>query len=226
MRRLVKDFVEIASETVPIIEPIYEFGSLQVPGQENFADLRQFFRGKEYVGCDMAEGPGVDRIINLHNIALPSETVGTALIVDTLEHVEFFREAMNEVYRILKPDGIAIISSVMNFRIHNYPYDYWRFTPDGFKSILKIFPSFFVDFVGEENFPHTVVGIAFKSTVNDSIFTDEFKRRIDIWEKVYTNPAPGKKGWRHFMKLFIPPIILDMYRKVKDFPTLLKTRMS
>jgi hypothetical protein len=38
MRESIKEFVKICAETLPIIEPIYEFGSLQVPGQEGFAD--------------------------------------------------------------------------------------------------------------------------------------------------------------------------------------------
>ncbi|MQY58055.1 MAG: hypothetical protein GH144_00405 [Clostridia bacterium] len=52
---LVKQFVEIVAETMPITEPIFEFGSLQVPGQEGFADLRPLFPNKEYVGCDIRE---------------------------------------------------------------------------------------------------------------------------------------------------------------------------
>lgn len=207
MRQVIKDFVRIVSETLPIIEPIYEFGSLQVPGQKGFADLRPFFKGKEYIGCDMVDGPGVDRILDLHNIDLPSESVGTAIIVDTLEHVEFFREAMKGVYRILKPEGMVIISSVMNFPIHSYPYDYWRFTPDAFRSILSAFSSSLVDFVGEKNFPHTVIGIGFKTKVSDSSL-DDFKREIYIWKRCYS-----KKGWKYYVKLFIPPVILDLYRK-------------
>ncbi len=214
MRQLIKDFIKIVSETYPIIEPIYEFGSLQVSGQEGFADLRPFFPGKEYVGCDIVEGKGVDRIVDIHKVDLPSDSVGTVIIVDTLEHVEFYREAMKEVFRILKPRGIVIISSVMNFPIHNYPYDYWRFTPEGFKSILKIFPSSYVDFVGDENFPHTIVGIGFKGILSDIISVNEFNRRIYTWKQFYSD-GPLERHWKDFVKLFTPPIILDLYRKVR-----------
>src|SRR3990170_3566069 len=41
MQDHVKLFVKTFSELVPD-SPIYEFGSLQVPGQEGFADLRSF----------------------------------------------------------------------------------------------------------------------------------------------------------------------------------------
>ncbi len=188
MRESIKQFVKIGAETLPISEPIYEFGSLQVPGQEGFADLRPFFPEKKYVGADMREGPGVDIIINLHKINLPSESVGTVLILDTLEHVEFVRKAIEETHRILKPNGILIISSVMNFPIHDYPYDYWRFTPEAFRSLLKPFTSSFVDFAGESNFPHTVVGIGFKDSISKDTM-DEFMRRFKYWKAYWRNPS-------------------------------------
>lgn len=74
-------FVKIGAETLPISESICEFDSLQVPEQEGFADLRPLFPGKKYVGADMRKGPGVDIILNLHKINLPSESVGTVLIL-------------------------------------------------------------------------------------------------------------------------------------------------
>lgn len=153
MRQLIKQFVKICADFLPIKEPIYEFGSLQVPGQEGFADLRPFFLGKKYIGSDVRNGPGVDLILDLHDIKLPSKSVGTILCLDTLEHVEYPRKAIEEIYRILREDGILIISSVMNFHIHDYPQDYWRFTPEGFRSLLKGFQSSIISFAGESNFP-------------------------------------------------------------------------
>ena len=67
------DFVSLVADTLPINGPNYEFGALQVPGQEEPLDLRQFFPEMEYVGADMREGPGVDIILNLHNINLPNK---------------------------------------------------------------------------------------------------------------------------------------------------------
>ena len=134
MRQTIKDLVSIVVSTLPIKEPIYEFGSLQVSGQEGFADLRPLFPGKEYVGVDMRQGIGVDQILNLHKINLPQESVGTVICLDTLEHVEYPHRALEEIHRVLKPDGIAIISSVMYFPIHDHPDDYWRFTPEAFRS--------------------------------------------------------------------------------------------
>ena len=208
MRKSIKQFIKICIEILPLSEPIYEFGSLRVPSQESIADLRPFFPGKKYIGADMREGPGVDVILNLHNINLPSESVGTVLILDTLEHVEFPRKAIKEIHRILKSNGILIMSSVMYFPIHNHPCDYWRFTPEAFRSLLEPFTSSFVDFAGESSFPHAVVGIGFKGPIPRNTM-NEFVRRSKR-----TRPLRG--GWKELVSLFAPPIAWAIYRKIRE----------
>jgi SAM-dependent methyltransferase len=203
MRLSIKKFAHICAKTLPISEPIYEFGALQVPGQEGFADLRPLFPAKKYVGADIREGTGVDVILDIQHIDLPSESVGTVLVLDTLEHVEFPREAIQETHRILKPNGIIIISSVMNYHIHDYPADYWRFTPEGFKSMLKPFSHSFIGFTGSSLSPITVVGIGFKGTVPENAL-NEFMKMFHRWRR---------GDWRLIVKLLAPPILLDWYLK-------------
>ena len=208
MRQSIKDFVSLAVDTLPLEEPIYEFGSFRVPGQEELADLRPLFPGREYVGCDMRKGPGVDKILDLHSIDIPEESVGTVLCLDTLEHVEYPHTAMNEIHRILHPDGIAVISSVMKYHIHDHPFDYWRFTPEAFKSLLKPFSSSFVGFAGEPNFPHTVVGIGFRGQQPD---LKTFEHQYMLWHALKT---PTRGRLRGFVKLFIPPILLHVKKRI------------
>ena len=214
MRKPIKQFVKICAETLPISEPIYEFGALQVSGQEGFADLRPLFPGKEYVGADMRKGPGVDVILNLHHIDLSSESVGTVLILDTLEHVEFPRKAIEGAHRILKPNGILVMSSVMNYPIHDYPYDYWRFTPEGFKSLMKPFTFSFVDSIGNPEFPHTIVGLALKDSMPHNLM-EEFIEQFEIWKQCWRETTYTQPMWKRLVKPFVPPILITMYRKTQ-----------
>lgn len=210
MRVFIKDFAQLAASQLTFPEPIFEFGALQVPGQEGFADLRPLFRGKEYVGCDMREGPGVDRILNLHHIDLPNESVGSVISLDTLEHVEYPHRAMEEIHRVIKPGGLAVISSVMRFPIHDFPYDYWRFTPEAFRSILKPFENSFVGIAGEELFPHTVVGIGFKGA---SRLPEGWLAAFDLWQAESFDDSQESHP-KKLLRSLIPPIVLEMRRRL------------
>jgi SAM-dependent methyltransferase len=205
MRDNVKQFLVLAAQHIELQPPIYEFGSLQVPGQEGYADLRPLFPGKEFVGCDMREGTGVDKILNLHSIDLPSDMVGTVICLDTLEHVEFPHKALEEIHRILKPSGVVIISSVMDFPVHDFPHDYWRFTTEAFSSLLRPFRSAFVGYAGKECFPHTVVGIGFKG---EKPSLSSFVEAYEKWRKAQS------QTFRYNMLQVIPPCMMPWAARV------------
>jgi SAM-dependent methyltransferase len=162
MRQSVKDYLARILSRYLATEPICEIGSYRVEGQEEFADLRPFFPGKVYLGCDMRPGLGVDRIENVHCLKIRRNSIGTVLILDTLEHVENVHQAMGEIYRVLKPGGMVIMSSVMKFPIHDYPSDYWRFTPKAFELLLGKFSVSEVEFDGDPEFPEGVYGFGIK----------------------------------------------------------------
>lgn len=162
MRQSVKDYLVRVLNRFPAREPVYEIGAYRVEGQEEFADLRPFFPGKSYVGCDMRKGLGVDRIEDVHCLRIRSNCAGMVLIFDTLEHVENVHQAMKEIHRILQPGGMVVLSSVMKFPIHDYPSDYWRFTPKAFELLLKPFDVYEVEFDGDPQFPEGIYGFGIK----------------------------------------------------------------
>lgn len=55
-----------------------------------------------------------------------------------LEHVSDPMKAIEQIYKVLKPGGVAINTSCSFNPIHDSP-DYFRFTPQGFREIHKIF---------------------------------------------------------------------------------------
>jgi len=191
MKQLVREFVRTCSKMLPIPEPIYEFGSRQVPGQEGFADLRLFFPGKKYVGADIIPGPGVDVVLDLHSLDLAPQSVGTAICVETLEHTEKPWKVFEQLEKVLMPGGTLIISVPFWARIHNYPNDYWRFTPACLENFLEKFPKSFVASAGQETKPHSIVAVAYRADyVLPQRFFDEIKAWQLRWQHTDHTPRP------------------------------------
>ncbi len=205
MNKINRNFIEGVAKIIDLQEPIIEIGSLQVKGQEEIANLRPLFRDKNYIGCDIRPGRGVDRIEDVERLDFYNNSVGTVIMLNTLEHVKNPFDAMKEINRVLRPEGILVMSSVMNFPIHDYPSDYWRFTPEAFRLLVSSFKSSFVDFDGEEKHPHTIIAIASNQEISPSII-DQLKT-IEWKEK--------KDKCNNKIKLFIPPIFLILLSFLK-----------
>ena len=165
MRDHNKAFCSLVAETFDCPSPVFEFGSYQVEGQEGYANLRDLFATKSYVGCDMRPGPGVDRVEDVTAISLPDESAGTVLCIETFEHVFDVSKAFDEVFRLLKPGGVFVITSPLNFRIHGYPDDYWRMTPNCLRRQLSPYGARVSGYQGYHAFPHTVMGVGLKAPV-------------------------------------------------------------
>jgi SAM-dependent methyltransferase len=159
---LIVEFVAELMGRLELPEPIVEFGSLQVePGQPN--DLRRVFAGRDFTGTDLRPGPGVDRVEDLRGLSFADEEVGTALCLDTLEHCADPLAACRELYRVLAPGGVCVLSSVMFFPVHGYPHDYWRFTPEGMRLLLHPFEDVWAVGVGHPELPMQVVAVGAKA---------------------------------------------------------------
>ncbi len=159
MRDNIKSFISFCCENIKIDGIVIEVGSYQVEGQIGYADLRPFFKKNFYIGVDLRKGIGVDTIHDVHSLGFKSSVASWVLCLDTLEHVKNPLKAVEELKRILKKEGIIILSSVMDFPIHDHPWDYWRFTPQIFEEMLSSLKYKMVFYQGAHLKPHTVIAI-------------------------------------------------------------------
>ena len=60
----------------------------------------------------------------------------TALLIQVLEHVDSPEEVIKEATRVLKPNGVMIISIPFFYPLHDMPYDWGRYTSSALKSFL------------------------------------------------------------------------------------------
>ena len=162
MNLFLRGMMQAVAESFTLPEPILEIGSYQVEGQADILDLRSMFPGKDYVGTDFRAGPGVDLVADVEKLSLPDASVGTVIALSTFEHVEQFWLGFKEVERVLRPDGVFVVASPFYFHVHAYPNDYWRFTPEALKSLLRGYPTKIVGSHGPDRRMANVWSIAFK----------------------------------------------------------------
>jgi SAM-dependent methyltransferase len=61
----------------------------------------------------------------------------TVINIQVLEHTASPQALLHEISRVLKRDGLLIISVPFSFRLHEEPHDYFRYTPHGLASMLR-----------------------------------------------------------------------------------------
>jgi SAM-dependent methyltransferase len=186
-QRIIRDFVADLVAAVELPGPIVEFGALQWPGQDP-GDMRPLFPGREYIGTDMSEGPGVDRVEDLRALTFADASVGTALCLDTLEHCADPPQACRELARVVADGGVCVITSVMLFGIHGYPNDYFRFTPEGFREMLGGFDDVWVCGLGHPDIPMQVLGVGAKGRTLGLSF-DSFPSLVEAKRRYEAQPG-------------------------------------
>ncbi len=200
MRTIVYDLLGRLADTGDLPEPIVEFGAVRVPGQAHLPPVRSVFRGRAFTGIDMNPGLGVDQLHDLRRLGLRDGSVGTALLLDTIEHVEDPKSAMAELRRCLATDGVLLLTSHFFFPIHKFPSDYWRFTADGIRATLDGFHRVHAGEAGLRLFPHTVVGLAGGPNVSP----ERWQRLcgvVDEWLR------DGADSWKERVLSVLPPIL-------------------
>jgi SAM-dependent methyltransferase len=187
------------------------------------------------IGCDLRPGAGVDRIEDLHALSLADATVGTALVLDTLEHVARPWEAMRELARVLKPGGLVLITSHLYFPLHPCPDDFWRFTSQGLESLAThaeltaVFAQpLRVGQAGISVLPHTVVLLATRLPSDPGTFVDADGLNLPALDVALVVDAWLRRGaqtWRERVFNLLPPVaVAPAYRLLQRIDRLLAAR--
>lgn len=69
--------------------------------------------------------------------AVPSAAYDTAVCVEVLEHVPDPFRAAREIWRVLRPGGVLVLSVPHLSRLHDEPHDYYRYTRHGVRRLLE-----------------------------------------------------------------------------------------
>lgn len=107
---------------------VLEVGSLNVNGT-----VRPYVEGlgpELYFGVDIEAGPGVDEVCDVRKLLerFGESSFDVVISTEMLEHVEDWREVISILKRVVRVDGLLVITTRSpGFGYHGYPYDFWRF---------------------------------------------------------------------------------------------------
>ena len=88
-----------------------------------------------YVNLDLFAVPGVDVAATAERLPFPDNLFQRVECDAVLEHVENPEQAVREIERVLDPGGYAHLVVPFCHPFHEYPRDFWRYTPDGLRRL-------------------------------------------------------------------------------------------
>lgn len=93
---------------------------------------------KKWIFADIEEKHKPDIVLDVANMKdIKDESIDIINAIELFEHVEKIEQGLKECYRILKKDGVMILSVPFLYPIHSDPYDFQRWTEDKWKKILN-----------------------------------------------------------------------------------------
>lgn len=93
----------------------------------------------EYFGIDLSRGgnSAADACGSALQLPLLTESLETVLCTQVLEHLPDPKQAVQEMYRVLKKGGHLILTAPMVWELHAEPFDYFRFTRYGLETLAR-----------------------------------------------------------------------------------------
>lgn len=101
-----------------------------------------------YVGVDIEDGPGVDQVVDVAGLV---ETFGegsfdVVVAAELVEHVRDWRGAFGQMKQVVRPGGTLLVTTRSpGFKVHGYPWDFWRYTDQDMRAIFADFDGVVVE---------------------------------------------------------------------------------
>lgn len=86
---------------------------------------------------DIVHGEDIDIVADAHDLPFADESFDAIIAIEVFEHLRDPYLAAAEINRVLRPNGVALISVPFMFRVHGDPYDFQRFTADGLRTLFQ-----------------------------------------------------------------------------------------
>ena len=91
------------------------------------------------VALDIRAASGIAVIGDVQALGIASGAFDVVLCTEVLEHLPEPQQAIDEIFRVLRPGGDLLLTTRFLFPIHDAPHDYFRFTKYGLRHLLRRF---------------------------------------------------------------------------------------
>ena len=118
-----------------------EAGSRVLDAGAGDAPYRIYFEHARYVAVDFAATDyhgfqGLDAICSVEALPFPDGSFDAVLCTEVLEHVPDPAQVLREFKRVTRPGGRVFITVPQSWEIHEAPYDFYRYTSYGLRSLI------------------------------------------------------------------------------------------
>jgi len=130
----ITQFVRSVADSLPPGSAILDAGAGECA-------YKKYFTHCEYKSVDSAVGESawnytnLDYVAPLDKLPIRDGSFDAVLCTQVLEHLEWPRECVKEMSRVLKPGGKLYLTAPMAQSEHQEPYDFFRYTSFGLRSI-------------------------------------------------------------------------------------------
>src|SRR4029079_2161647 len=90
-------------------------------------------------GLDVAPGENVTFVADAHRLPIADEALDGAIMLSVAEHLHDPIRAVDQVARVLKRGGVYFSYAPFYHPYHASPQDYFRFTEEGYRHLLRDF---------------------------------------------------------------------------------------
>lgn len=94
-----------------------------------------FFPNRLTIDIDPKREPDV--VGDVHQLPFEDASQSFILCTEVLEHCHTPQKAVDEMYRVLKPNGTLILTTRFVFPLHDVPHDYFRYTKYGLQYLFR-----------------------------------------------------------------------------------------
>lgn len=118
---------------------LVDIGCGRMPYRKQFEPLVESYTGIDHpkVSRLYTSANKPDVLADAKELPFPENSFDTALLIQVLEHVDSPDKVIKEAARVLKPNGVLIISVPFFYPLHDMPHDWGRYTSTALKSFVS-----------------------------------------------------------------------------------------